>query len=187
MNEKGQHVNVCQPKEEKLVIKQTELIVKYIDLMKSRGHLYQKIKGVYARVAGGGEKIITRTSDGMETMNVANKGDYIVTNTTTSKESYIIKPAQFAKKYTLHHDDYFVPNENAQVFALQLTENTINKFKLEAFTELCNKHAHKAYIEAPWYERQAVKLNDYLASPLIKNEVYRIANKEFLESYKLIR
>ena len=41
------------------------------------------------------------------------------------------------------------------------------------------------YIITSWNEKMIVKKDDYLVSPMEYNEVYRIANKEFFETYKL--
>ena len=37
---------------------------------------------------------------------------------------------------------------------------------------------------APWGEKMIVKVGDYLVSPLNYSEVYRIAEKEFFETYR---
>jgi hypothetical protein len=37
---------------------------------------------------------------------------------------------------------------------------------------------------APWGESMIVKPGDYLVTPPEKNEIYRIAQKEFEETYK---
>ena len=41
------------------------------------------------------------------------------------------------------------------------------------------------YIIANWGEKMIVKKNDYLVSPLDNSEVYRIAEKEFFETYRM--
>jgi hypothetical protein len=46
---------------------------------------------------------------------------------------------------------------------------------LKAFEQLEDAPGKVFYIEAPWMERQVVKLNDYIVCPLSKGEVYRIA------------
>jgi intein/homing endonuclease len=77
-----------------------------------------------------------------------------------------------------------VPNEKARVFALQITFNNIYQYKLEGFDKLITEPNHPIYIEAPWSESQTLRLNDYLVCPYAKNEVYRIAQIEFKETYK---
>ena len=43
------------------------------------------------------------------------------------------------------------------------------------------------YIIANWGEKMIVKKNDYLVSPLDNSEVYRIAEKEFFETYRKLK
>ena len=40
---------------------------------------------------------------------------------------------------------------------------------------------------ANWGEKMVVRKNDYLVSPLDNSEVYRIARKEFFETYKKLK
>jgi len=47
-----------------------------------------------------------------------------------------------------------------------------------------NKLKKRFYFEASWGTRMVVKENDYLVCPLTYNEIYRIAEKEFFETYQ---
>ena len=40
---------------------------------------------------------------------------------------------------------------------------------------------------APWGERMVVKSGDYLVAPMNYSEVYRVAEKEFFETYREVR
>ncbi|HLG39909.1 MAG TPA: hypothetical protein VI461_09585, partial [Chitinophagaceae bacterium] len=165
-------------------IKQETLVTKIADIIEYKGNLYQKIKGVYAWLAEGGEKIITKTQDGVETVNLASRGDYIVQNETGAKEKYILKAPVFNDRYVHEKDNYYVPDEKTRVFALQLTPENIINYKLTGFEGLIKEPDKDSFIEAPWKESQKVALNDYLVCFPFKNEVYRIALAEFSETYK---
>ncbi|KAN0021484.1 hypothetical protein ACTFIU_010084 [Dictyostelium citrinum] len=50
-----------------------------------------------------------------------------------------------------------------------------------------NNTLYEFYLIASWGEKMIFKENDYLAIPLVKNnEIYRISNKEFNETYRII-
>lgn len=165
-------------------LKQDVLLTKFVDIMEKHGTVYQKTKGVFATMANGGELVVSVTKDGVETSNVAATGDYIVTNDTTTLEKYIIPEVKFNDRYVHEKDNYFVPNQKARIIALQVTQENIYRFNLEGLEELVIHPSVPLYIEAPWNESQALRLNDYLVCPLSKNEVYRIARAEFDETYK---
>lgn len=169
------------------MIKQNDLLLFFLEQIVTKGDLYQKTKGVWARVSDGGEKILSKTSDGVETYNISSKGDFVVKNDTASKEEYIVKPNKFHQRYVLSDGDYFVPNQEARVYAIQITRDNIMNFKLEGLQALLEDPTKEIYIEAPWSESQRLRLNDYLVTPLAKDEVYRIAEKEFNETYTLVK
>jgi hypothetical protein len=165
-------------------LKQEQLLTKFADIIEKKGKLSQKTKGVFATVAEGGELVVSKTKDGEETRNVATKGDYITTNDTGAKEKYIISAEKFNDRYVHQKDNYYVPNDKARVFALQITPDNIYQNNLEGLDKLISQPDHPVYIEAPWSESQTLRLNDYLVCPVAKNEVYRIAQIEFKETYK---
>ncbi len=167
-------------------LKQDQLLLFYLQQIEKKGRIYQKTKGVWARIAKGGELIESKTSDRNEGNNITSAGDFIVKNDTTSKEEYIIKPEKFNARYLASREDYYVPNEKARVYALQITRQNVIEYKLEGLQALIDNPEKQIYIEAPWNESQALRLDDYLVSPIAKDEVYRIAMKEFGETYKLL-
>ena len=170
-------------------ITQEVLVNKFVDIIEKKGGLFQKTAGVHAVVAKGGEHIITVTKDGKETENISFAGDFIITNDTSSMESYIIPAFKFNDRYVPHPDitDFYVPNEKARIFALEVSEANIRQYNLKEIEQLIINPEHPVFIHTPWNEDQAVRLNDYLACPITKNEVYRIARHEFDESYTLAK
>jgi len=165
-------------------LKQEQLLTKFADIIEKKGKLSQKTRGVFASVAEGGELVISKTKDGEETRNVATKGDYIITYDTSSLERYIISAEKFNNRYVHQKEKYYVPNDKARIFALQITPDSIYQNNLEGLDKLINQPDHPVYIEPPWSENQTLRLNDYLVCPVAKNEVYRIAQIEFKETYK---
>ena len=147
-------------------------------LLKESGKQYQKYKKVYARAALPGEEIITVTSDGVETNNTAAEGDYVVKNQTDAKEVYIMSSEKFNKRYTL-----LQPLENGfseyqpigKVIGIELTPSVLKGLNLTNEFEFV----------APWGEEMVAKIGDFIVSPLEYDEVYRIAKKEFFETYEL--
>jgi len=160
---------------------------KFADIIKKNGSLHQKKIGVFAKIAKGGEHIISNPSDGVEAKNIASKGDYIVTNNTEAKEQYIMDATKFHQRYVHVGDDNYMPNEKARVWALQITSDTIYRYNLlQGFDAMKTILFDSIYIEAPGKESQVLKLYDYLVTSESKDEIYRIAYKEFNESYTRI-
>lgn len=159
------------------VITQEELKHRVMPLLKTQGKIYEKAISIYARLANKREEIETITSDGLETKNIAEEGDYIVKNKTEAEECYILKPETFNKtyKYLKEHEGEF--NEylpNKKIVAVEIHESF---FSIENEKEL--------YFIAPWEAKMIVKENDFLVCPMDYSEIYRIARKEFFETYKL--
>lgn len=138
---------------------------------------YEKFKEIYAKKAEGGELIYTVTSDGVETKNIAKPGDYIVKNTTQAEEMYILKPSKFEKRYKYLKDEkngWKIYKSVGKIKAVEVDKDLLKNLKVgELF-----------YFTAPWGEKMVVKKGDFLVSPLDYSEVYRIAKKEFFETYK---
>lgn len=151
------------------VISQKELLQMYEKELKNSS-VYEKFNLIYAREAIVGEEIITITKDGLETLNKAFKGDYVVKNQTLANEEYIVPKEKFEKRYT------FIKN----------SDNNWNIYKpLGEIKAIKVETKDTFYIMAPWNEKMVVKSGDFLVSPLDYSEVYRIANHEFFETYKL--
>ncbi|WP_297598035.1 hypothetical protein [uncultured Cetobacterium sp.] len=130
---------------------------------------FEKFKPILAREGVIGEVIKTYTKDGLETTNTVTEASYIVKNTTEAKEEYIIPKSKFEKRYK------FIKNKNKKWDIFQ----PIGEIKA---VKVKNKDTF--FIIAPWGEEMIVKNGDFLVSPLDYSEIYRIANKEFFETYQ---
>ena len=141
----------------------------FTPLIEFSGKIYKKTSPVYAYLAEPGEYIETWTADGLETTNYAKKGDFIVQNLQTEYlESYIIDNITFFERYGLL---YFSGYE-AICFPKGKVKATIY-------------HGEDTEFVAKWGRLMSLKTGDYIVSPCPKlNEVYRIARKEFLETYE---
>jgi len=135
-------------------------------------------KKILARTATEGEKIVTITNDGVETINHAKNGDYIVKNQTVAGEMYIVPKSKFEERYEFLNESengFSEFSSHGRIFAIEM-----NKENLEFL-----KQPNEFKFIAPWGENMIVKENDYLATPLNYKEIYRIARKEFFETYQL--
>lgn len=126
---------------------------------------YVKFARIQALRAQGGEEITTVLADGTEeTVNVANAGDFIVTN--PGGEQYIVPGEKFTKKYepdTELGTGWFKPAGGAQTFV---------------------KINHNMKIAAPWGEVQVLKKGAYL-NVTDPDNIYGVAESEFHDTYKL--
>jgi hypothetical protein len=149
-----------------------------LPVIKEKGKVYKKYTKVYASVAKGGEKIYTITDDGPETVNIAKKGDFIIKNQTETQENYIVEKEAFEKRYKLIkklENGYAEYQSIGKVIALAYDSTLMDQLDL----------GEKFYFIAIWGERMVVKENDFLVCPPDYSEVYRIARKEFFETYIL--
>ena len=149
----------------------------FLPYLLKHGVVYRKFTQVKARLAVAGETIVSTTSDGVETSNTAAEGDYVVQNMTDIKEEYVVKPPAFRERYKPAHqqkDGWDLYDAMGKIVALEMGAANLQSFGWQS----------PFYIEAPWKEPMQVKEGDYLASPLPgSNEVYRLARKEFFETY----
>ncbi|QDX95371.1 hypothetical protein EEL32_11670 [Brevibacillus laterosporus] len=140
---------------------------------------YEKFTHVYAKEAVGGERIATITKDGVETENTAVAKDMLVKNQTEANEMYILKPDKFSKRYKQigeAKDGFKEYQAVGEIKAIEVTPDLLKEAKVTA---------QEFYFIAAWGEKMVVKEGDYLVSPLDYSEVYRIAHKEFFETYRL--
>lgn len=142
------------------------------------GQNYEKYKEIDARKVVVEEEIETITGDGLETKNLAKPGDYIVRNTTKAKEMYVLKSEKFEKRYVYKErldDKWNIYKSIGEIKGVEVDTQLLEE--LDAPEEF--------YFMAPWGEKMVVKKGDYLVSPLNYSEIYRIAKKEFFETYRL--
>jgi len=146
--------------------------------LESDGEVYHKKRNVLAKKAKGGERIATITGDGPETTNVAEPGDYIVENQTEARERYVVPGAVFSKKYELtgelKPDDFSEYRSIGKIVALELTPELLEKLGLPL----------EFHFTAHWGENMVARAGDFMGGPADFSEVYRLARKEFFETYK---
>lgn len=159
------------------MISQKEFLAYFLPILEKNGDHFKKVTMVKAKKADPGTWIITKTSDGVETKNQAKTGDFLVENQTSSMEQYLVKGDAFLKKYEIEHcleRGWATYKPIGQVLAYRVSNVDFEFFGVIDILEF----------EAPWGETTVVKPGDYLATPPEKNEIYRIAQKEFGETYK---
>lgn len=162
------------------MISQKEMLTYFLSEPSNFLTRYKKKSLIKAKKAEIGELVKTITADGLETINTAQEGDWLVENQTTGKECYLIKDEIFEKKYELiqsleHGWGSYRPK--GVIYAKQVDEEELKKMG----------SAESFQFETSWKEPTVLKPGDYLAVPMDKSEIYRIAQKEFGETYSLIR
>ena len=161
-----------------LVFSQAEAMKKFESVILNVGKIYKKHSKIKAYEATKKEKIITVTSDGIETSNTALPGDFIIQNETDTKELYVIKKENFNDlyEYTRDIDEHWKEYvSKGKITAIQLDQNLIKELALP-------QHFH---IIALWGEAQYVAKDDFIARPMKSDELYRIGKKEFEATYVL--
>lgn len=158
------------------MITQQEMLAHFLPLLEKIGKRYKKKSMIRAKKAQPGLLVVTKTSDGDETQNTAEAGDWLVENQTSTNELYLVKAETFKKKYIL------VQALEKGWGCYQPTGETsgikVEKEHLEAFGATSVME-----FQAPWKASMIVKPGDMLVVPPEKNEIYRIARKEFGETY----
>lgn len=154
-----------------------EITALILPVLKAEGTLYRKCKPVLARLAEEGEWVSSISSDGQETRNQAAAGDYLVQNQTGASERYLIKPEKFRERYLFDkpaEDGFDQYRPIGWVVALKLDGARLQSLDLpERFQFI-----------APWGEPMVCKRDDYIVCPPDYSEIYRIADREFNETYK---
>lgn len=156
---------------------QEQIRALFIPLLESRGTVFKKYRNILAKTAEGGERIETHTSDGLETVNTAKPGDVIVRNTTRAGEMYVMSPAKFAGRYEPAGEGeggFAEYRPIGRILAIELNEALLTELDLPA----------EFSFTASWGSSMAAKAGDYLACPMDRASVYRIAREEFFETYK---
>lgn len=161
------------------MITQKEMLTHFCPLLDEKGKRYKKKSLIRAKKAIPGNVTVTKTSDGIETKNTASAGDWLVENQTSSGELYLVKKETFVKKYTLIQSlergwGCYAPK--GEIIGYQIDSEDLAYFEVKDVLEF----------QAPWKDTMIVKKGDFLVVPPEKNEIYRIAKKEFGETYVLI-
>ena len=148
-----------------------------IPLLEKQGAVYVKKKNVLARKATAGEQIETVTGDGPETVNVARAGDYVVQNQTDAKEQYILSGELFLKRYqplgTASQYGFDEYRPTGRILAIELTPETLAALDLPP----------EFRFTADWGEDMVAKAGDFIGCLDDFSSVYRLARKEFYETY----
>jgi len=161
-------------------VPQAEVLQRVRPLLSSNGQRFRKKTNVLAKRAEGGETIETVTSDGRETTHQAKPGDYLMRNATQAQEMYVVKADYFEERYQFlreAEEGFALYRASGEIDALELSDANLNALGLEAPFQF----------EAPWGETMVAKTGDYLAVPKGEEEVYRIARREFQETYASVQ
>lgn len=159
------------------VYTQKETVETMTPILKSEGKVYKKFKKVFARAAVEGEQIQTITSDGLETTNTAKAESFIIKNQTEAGEMYIIGAKKFHERYDFLEegmDGFSVYAAKGKIVAVEMNDDLLKELNLP----------EEYYFVAPWGEEMVVKKGDFLGGPQDFSEVYRLARKEFFETYQ---
>lgn len=107
-------------------------------------------------------KIVTYTTTGFETENIANVGDVIISG--IFGEQYVLTMAKFKKNYVPYFvDGSVIPEQSArQVAEVKLTKSLV--------------------FQAPWGGNMVLNSDDFLVKE-DDGKVYRIDRQEFLNTY----
>ncbi|MBV6439068.1 MAG: hypothetical protein EPGJADBJ_00699 [Saprospiraceae bacterium] len=163
----------------KTVFSQQEILQKLRPLLESEGAIYHKKRNILAKRAKGGERVETVTGDGVETINEAGSGDYIVQNQTEAGEQYVVPENEFLKKYAPvgkpTRQGFAEYRSTGKIVALELTAEKLKALGLP----------REFKFKTDWGEDMVAKAGDFMGGPADFSEVYRLARKEFFETYAL--
>jgi hypothetical protein len=156
-------------------VSQERLLEQLLPLLRTGGPVFRKHRCVMAREAVIGEVVVSTTSAGVETVNTAREGDYVVMNLTQARETYIVRGSTFRERYELDQalDEWSRYRPLGRVIALEVSEPLLTLLQVQS----------PFYIEASWQALQTAMVGDYLACPLDLREIYRIGREEFDETY----
>ena len=148
-----------------------------LPILEAQGQRYRKSAQILAREVSERQTIETITSDGLETTNTAEPGDYIVENTTDAAERYVIGPNKFNNLYqetgNSPRPGWKTYSAKSHIVAIEVDQTILKALNQSSPFEFT----------AAWGQSMIVKTGDFLASPADLSEVYRIARKEFFETY----
>ena len=134
---------------------------------------------VFIRPAVDGEKIEVYTSDGKETDCYGHTGEFVVRNATSALNEYIIR-ADKISRYEESNESIDCPADLPENYKLYRAKGEIRGLLVN-----CNNFGlpDPFYFIAPWGEAMICRDGDVLARPEGENEIYRITQVEFNETY----
>lgn len=150
----------------KIMMTQQEAMDKFLPLINTDGKQYDKKTEILVRQAEVGEAIHTFTSDGKETTNVAKENDFVVQNMTEAKELYILSREQIKSRYEKIDDQ----------------KDGWIRYKAIGSVKGVRYNGEEIEFMAIWGQPMALKKGDMIVTT-DGSEVYRIAWKEFNETY----
>lgn len=153
------------------------MLQRFQPLFQAAGRMARKTARVWIRPAQTAEYIETHTADGLETANVAQTGDMVVRNTTEAGECYLLSTETVQKRYVPTGNTDGIWTEMAPVSRTQVLRLTPEILSQTALTA-------PFHFMARWQEPMIAQMYDYLAMPPGNTEIYRIAAKEFDETYQ---
>ncbi|WP_297334976.1 hypothetical protein [Algoriphagus sp.] len=160
-------------------ITQANMLEFFLPKVEKEGKRFKKNALIKAKLAPQGMEVVTETSDGIQTKNVAEEGDYIVENQTSTREIYLVRKKAFERKYEITQSlsqGWATYQLREFIWAIQISAQDIHHFGADGVLDFM----------APWGELITAKPEDFLVLPPEKNEIYRIAHKEFKETYQEI-
>jgi hypothetical protein len=161
------------------MITQLEMLAHFLPIFEKSGKSYRKKSLIKAKKALPGTVVITITSDGVETKNTAVEGDMLVQNQTSSEEQYLVKAETFKSKYEMIDSlgcGWACYKPKGIMMGYELSEEDLKSFGVSERIEF----------QTPWKDTMFVRKGDFLVTPVKQNEIYRIARKEFLETYQVL-
>ncbi len=161
------------------MVTQKKMLDYFLPIFEKNAKKYRKKSLIRAKKADPGLLVITKTSDGEETRNTATKGDWLVENQTSSEEKYLVKPETFESKYEMVNSlggGWASYKPKGVMYGYEFSLEDLNHFE----------KPEKLEFEAPWKDTMFVRVGDYLIIPPTKDEIYRVARKEFLETYQAV-
>lgn len=163
---------------------QSQMLENFGEKIKTEGKLYNKRGGVFGRAAKDGESIDTILGGVKETTNTAKEGDFVVSNQTSSEELYILTADKLKKRYE-ESEDVDVPDKLKQLgFKYYKAKGACMAIKYTDELGQCEEFKFMA----SWGEEMLCQRGDYLVCPVndgsVENEVYRIEQNAFLETYE---
>ncbi len=152
------------------------MLAHFLPLLEKSGKRYKKKSMIRAKKAQPGQLVVTKTSDGDETQNTAEAGDWLVENQTSTNELYLVKAETFQKKYSLVQSleqGWGCYQPNVEILGIRVDDSHLADLGSTKVLEF----------QAPWKDSMILKSGDMLVVPTQKDEIYRIAKKEFGETY----
>ncbi len=163
-----------------LPVEQPVLMDDVLPRIRDAAQRYRKFQQVHARPAHSGELIVSTTADGEETTNTAADGDFVVKNLTEAQENYLVGRNKFEARYVYVEDvddEWKLYDPKGEVLGVEISRD------LTAMLGV----GEEFFIMAPWGSEQLAREGDMFVAPLpALDEIYRVARKEFDETYKLV-